>query len=83
MDVPIHSPRMIILDLQRRRDVRVDPKRPERVIEVEDEHFRQREAVFECFGGDCIVAECAGRLAGDGRCAGLFDHDGGDEVEER
>lgn len=29
----------------------VDPEGPEGVVEVEDEDFREWEAVVECFGG--------------------------------
>lgn len=36
---------------ERRVDVRVDPKRPQRVVEVEDDEFGQRLAIAE--GGRC------------------------------
>lgn len=30
------------VDLQRRRDMCIDPKRPERVVEIEDDEARER-----------------------------------------
>lgn len=58
--VPICAFRTAVFSLQWGRNMRVYPKRPERVVEVEHNHLRQWEAVCEGFGGAEFIIEDGG-----------------------
>ena len=57
----------------------VDPKRPERVVQIEDDHFWERQTVCESFWSADLVIEDGGRYASYGRSCLLFYHLG--EIE--
>lgn len=65
--LPINTLCSTILLFQRRRDVGIDPKGPEGVIEIKDEDLGQGQAIGKGFGGIC-------RLNG-WFLFGLLDHD--------
>lgn len=74
LDLPVNGFGVVVFGFQRRCDVSVDPERPERIVEVEDDDLGQREAIIEGFWGRNDVGDdgwCGGR------CVGLFapDHD--------
>ena len=46
-DLPVDTARVVVARLHRRADVRVDPKRPQRVVQIKGDQFREGQVVRE------------------------------------
>ena len=73
-EIPIYAFRAVIFRFQGRRDVRVNPKGPERIVEIEDDQLREREAICEGFWGADLVVEDGGWDTCYRRPSLFFDH---------